>query len=161
MTKNLLDWSKFLVALSEHGTIKAACRVADISRSAATKHREADPDFAKAWDLAIEEAGEGLEAEARRRAVEGVQKPLLSMGKIVMDPANPGKMLMETTYSDKLLEVLLRACNKKFAAQQVIPQSIFDKAREGGLDAIANDSDPEREDRGKKSNRGAGTSSSH
>ena len=81
------------------------------------------------------------------------------MGKIVLD--EHGKALMVRKYSDKLLELLLRACNAKFRQMVVIPQAALDAARAGGLDAIAGDADPERADIGKVTDRGAAKAAAH
>ena len=146
--KSDLDWAKFLTTLAETGNLKLACRAADCSRSVAKRHYEGDPAFAAAWNEAMEEAADGLEAEAFRRAVNGVEEPVLSMGKVVIDPATD-KVMTVRKYSDKLLELLLRACNPKFKTVAVIPQAALDAARAGGLDAIAQDPDPERLNVGK------------
>src|SRR5436305_6679036 len=49
-------------------TVLSAARTAGVSRRAAYDRRERDPEFAQAWDDAIEESVEQLEAEAVRRA---------------------------------------------------------------------------------------------
>jgi len=51
-------------------------------------------------------ATDALELEARRRAVEGVAKPLVSMGKLVRD--DDGKVIEVRDYSDHLMLALLR-----------------------------------------------------
>ena len=66
--------------------------------------RKEDPVFAAAWDEAEEKAADVLEAEARRRAVLGVPKPL---GKVVRD--DDGQPIAIRRYSDTLLLALLRA----------------------------------------------------
>ncbi len=53
-----------------------------MARSGAYALRERDPEFAKAWDEAIDEGVEEVEAEAHRRAVEGVDKPITYQGQI-------------------------------------------------------------------------------
>ncbi len=42
-----------------------------------------DPDYAEQFALAQQDAGESLEAEARRRAVEGWQEPIFYQGQLV------------------------------------------------------------------------------
>jgi hypothetical protein len=98
--------------------------------------RRADTAFQEAWDDALEAGTDLVEFEARRRAIEGVDKPLTyqgqftylyteqrdDQGNIVMDPAtghpvmvvdrdvngNP-KVLTAKEYSDTLLMALLKA----------------------------------------------------
>ena len=67
--------------------------------------RRRSEDFAAQWDDALEEGTDLLDAEARRRAVTGIDKPVFYKGKVV------GSI---TTYSDRLLMFLLRAHDPKF-----------------------------------------------
>lgn len=97
---------RFLEALAQSGNVTAAVAVAGISRTRAYELRKTDPTFAVAWDEA-EEAAAALEAEARRRAVEGVAEPLVSAGKFVRDDDGPPIAIRR--YSDNLLLALLRA----------------------------------------------------
>ena len=62
--------------------------------------RKEDPEFAEAWNLALEAGNDVLEAEALRRAVEGVDEPIYQGGALV------GTV---TKYSDTLLALLLKA----------------------------------------------------
>jgi len=60
----------FLAHFRESGNVRAAAQAAGVSRQMAYLRREADPDFAQAWDAAEEEATDVLVAEARRRALD-------------------------------------------------------------------------------------------
>jgi hypothetical protein len=62
--------------------------------------RDADPDFATAWDDAEQEAADALEREAWRRGVEGVDRPIMYQGQVVASSKE---------YSDRMLELLLKA----------------------------------------------------
>jgi hypothetical protein len=97
----------FLEALSETGNVTAAIQIAGTSRTRVYELRKEDSSFAAAWEEAEEIAVDGLEAEARRRAVEGVQEPLVSAGKLVRD--DDGEPIAIRRYSDNLLLALLRA----------------------------------------------------
>ena len=77
-----------------------ACRAARLPRARAYEWREADPDFAKAWDDAVERGTDALEDEAVRRAMQGVLKPVYQGGK---------KVGAIREYSDTLLIFLLKA----------------------------------------------------
>jgi hypothetical protein len=98
---------RFLKALADTGSVTAAVAVAGTSRSRVYELRKVDPAFAAGWEEAEQIAADGLEDEARRRAVEGVPEPLVSAGKIVRD--DDGQPIAIRRYSDPLLLALLRA----------------------------------------------------
>lgn len=91
--------AKFLEALAEACSITEACRRALVGRSTVYEHREADPEFARAWDAAIEAGTEKLEAEAIRRAHRGISRPVWHKGK---------RVGIERHYSDVLLMFMLK-----------------------------------------------------
>jgi hypothetical protein len=97
----------FLQALANTGSVTAAIAVAGSSRTRVYELRKTDPEFACAWQEAEDIAADGLEAEARRRAVEGVTEPLVSAGKLVRD--DDGQPIAVRRYSDHLLLALLKA----------------------------------------------------
>ena len=90
----------FLEALRQGLSVKAACEAANMGRRTAYDLRESDLDFKAAWDAAIEEGTDLLEDEARRRAFEGIDQPLVSAGKLVATARR---------YSDPLLVFLLKS----------------------------------------------------
>lgn len=91
----------FIETLSETGNVRKAARKAAISRGHAYRMRSHDPDFAKAWDEAVDCAVRTvLEPEAVRRAVDGTLKPIYYKGKRVGSVRE---------YSDTLMIVLLKA----------------------------------------------------
>jgi hypothetical protein len=98
---------RFLEALSETGNVTAATQIAGTSRTRVYALRKEDSSFAAAWEEAEQIAADGLEAEARRRAVAGVQEPLVSAGKLVR--GDDGQPITIRRYSDNLLLALLRA----------------------------------------------------
>jgi hypothetical protein len=91
---------KFLKSLRRYGNVTKAARAAKVGRRTAYEWREDDDEFAKAWDEALEEASDHLEAEAYRRAVTGTLKPVHYQGK---------KVDTVREYSDSLLTLLLKA----------------------------------------------------
>ena len=97
----------FLTCLAETGNVSAAARNAAVSRSGAYGLRLTDETFATAWAEAQAQAVDALEMEARRRAVEGVEQPVLYAGKPVRDEG--GDPVTVRHYSDRLLELLLKA----------------------------------------------------
>ncbi len=90
----------FLAALTEGLSITAACEAAGIARRTVYNWRDADPDFAAAWDEAIDAGTDRLEDEARRRALEGSDKPVFYKG---------GEVGAIREYSDTLMIFLLKA----------------------------------------------------
>ena len=98
---------RFLKSLADTGNVTAAVAVAGTSRTRVYELRKADPAFAAAWEEAEEMAVDALEAEARRRAVEGVAEPLVSAGKLVRN--DDGRPIAIRRYSDNLLLALLKA----------------------------------------------------
>lgn len=95
----------FLIELAARGNVSAACAAAGLSRAWFYEHRAADPVFAAAWDAALETAIDAMELEARRRAVEGVEKPLI--GRVGKD--QDGIITVVREYSDSLMTLLLKA----------------------------------------------------
>ncbi|HWQ42812.1 MAG TPA: helix-turn-helix domain-containing protein [Desulfosporosinus sp.] len=89
----------FLAAYAECGTITRAAEIAGIERGTHYEWVKKDLLYAKATEAAYEQAGERLEQEARRRAVEGTQKPVWYQGE---------QCGVTTEYSDTLLIFLLK-----------------------------------------------------
>ena len=95
------DWRPiFLKELTRTGNVSAAVIKAKIGRQTAYDARASDPHFSGLWIEAVAIADEMMEAEARRRAVEGTLRPVFQGGKTV------GKI---REYSDTLLIFLLKA----------------------------------------------------
>jgi hypothetical protein len=89
----------FVRELAETGNVTTASRAANISRNTAYEWREADAAFKSLWDEAVDVSTDMLEAEARRRAVQGWDEPVFHQGRKV------GKI---RKYSDRMLEILLK-----------------------------------------------------
>jgi transposase-like protein len=64
-----------LAALSELGNVTAAARLVGIHHDTHYQWMKRDPQYAEQVPGVLEQAADLLEAEARRRAVEGVTKP--------------------------------------------------------------------------------------
>jgi hypothetical protein len=95
------DWTAaFLQALAEGATITTAAKAAGVGRASAYDRRKWDKEFAAAWDSAVEEATDELEAIAWKRAAE---------------------------YSDQLLIFMLRAARpEKFKEKTQVETVTFD-----------------------------------
>jgi len=107
----------FLAALAETGSLAAALAASGYGRVQAARARARAPAFARAWDEALETAVDALEREARRRALEGVEKPVWYRGEQV------GTI---REMSDSLLLALLKAHR---------PERFGGKSGTGGHDA--------------------------
>lgn len=90
----------FLKCLAEGYSVSKAAAAAGVTRRTVYNWREADEDFARDWDAAIEAGTDLLEDEAKRRAYEGTEKPVFYQG------VQCGEV---QEYSDTLMIVLLKA----------------------------------------------------
>ena len=91
---------KFISALAAGATVADAAKSAGIARETAYLWRKSDDTFAAEWDEAYAQGGDTLAKEAHRRAVEGVEEPILCRGEIVG---------YTRKYSDVLLIFLMKA----------------------------------------------------
>ncbi len=66
----------FLAAFRQTGNVCLACEVAKVGRSSHYRWLEKDSEYREAFDVAKEHAIDVLEAEAHRRAVEGIEEPV-------------------------------------------------------------------------------------
>lgn len=89
----------YLDALARTGVRKTACAEAGISYGTIYQHRKSDQAFAEAEALAEDEAADELVAEARRRALDGVEQEHFT---------KDGSAYSITKYSDVLLIFLLK-----------------------------------------------------
>jgi hypothetical protein len=116
---------RFLKALSDTGIVSLAVEIAGTSRTRVYELRKRDTAFAAGWDEAEERAADVLEAEAWRRAVDGVPEPLVSSGKVVRD--DDGQPLAIRRYSDTLMLALLKARRpERFKDRAVVEHDIAD-----------------------------------
>lgn len=92
----------FLTAYVQTATISHAAKAAGIDRTTHYRWLENDAEYAKAFDAAHSDAVERLEAEAVRRAADGVDEPVFYKG----EPVGYVRK-----YSDTLLIFLLKAAN--------------------------------------------------
>lgn len=91
--------TKFLEALASGLSVTGAAEQAGIHRATPYAWREADPEFAKAWQIALDAGTDRLEDEAWRRAAEGTERPVFQAGALV------GRT---REYSDLLMIFLLK-----------------------------------------------------
>jgi len=101
---------KFLTAYSVTGSVCRSAKAAKISRRTHVNWMHQSPGYPELFAEAKEAAGEALEDEARRRAIEGVRKPVIYQGKqveILNEETGKMEKLWEHEYSDTMLAMLL------------------------------------------------------
>ena len=89
----------FIEMLRKTGNVLGSARGVGVTQSYVYRLRKTDQAFADAWANAIDEAVSLIEEEARRRAVDGWDKPVFYRGRQV------GAI---RRYSDHLLGLLLK-----------------------------------------------------
>jgi hypothetical protein len=99
----------FLEAFACGGSIRLAAEAAKVSRRNHCRWIKSDPKYAEAFEDARERAIEAMVAEARRRAVEGVQEAVYYEGKVCGH---------RQRYSDNLLMFLLKAARPEVYAER-------------------------------------------
>lgn len=90
----------FLKTLASTCNVTVSAATIGMSRGHMHHVRRNDKEFAKSWANAIEEATDALEAAARKRAIDGHERPIYQGGKLVGH---------EIVYSDRMTEILLKA----------------------------------------------------
>jgi hypothetical protein len=91
---------QFLETLAQTCNITESAHAVGVTRQTAYHRRRADAAFRQGWDQAIDSAVDALEAEARRRAIDGIEEPHFYRGEICGTVRK---------YSDQLLMFLLKA----------------------------------------------------
>lgn len=102
--------ARFIEILRATANVTKAAAAVNVSRRTVYDHYEADKEFATEWDDAVEEGTDALEAEARRRAIDGWDEPVFWQGMACG---------VVRKYSDRLLEAMLRANRAKYRASTV------------------------------------------
>lgn len=104
MSHHPFPWREpFLAALRQWPVVKQACEAVDIDRSTAYRAREADKDFAEAWDRAMDDGVDRAEQEAFRRAVEGEAEPVIYQGQptYVLEHDEAGYPIYDTVQEER------------------------------------------------------------
>lgn len=120
----------FLAAFAELGTLTHAAARVGTGRSSHRYWMEHDPEYPALFAEAAQQANDNLEREARRRAVEGIDKPVYQGGNLV------GSI---REYSDTLLIFLMKgALPAKYRERVEITMDVTTEAKrlaaEFGLD---------------------------
>jgi hypothetical protein len=137
MSTKPFDWKPaYLAALREIPVVAHGCKAVGIERSTAYRAREADEDFAKAWDEAMEEGVDRAEKEAFRRGIVGFEEPVIDKGRLAYrhervvgeDGAETYRIQLDENgqpipltvrkHSDALLTLVLKGRRKKVYADR-------------------------------------------
>ena len=116
----------FLQSFSMTANVRAACMKAGIDRSTVYRWQEHDTEFSVRFKQAELDANDLIRGELFRRAVQGYEKPVVSMGKqVFVEEELPNgkkvyKPLMERVYSDNLLSLLAKARMPEFRDKTTI-----------------------------------------
>ncbi|MFA9201613.1 MAG: hypothetical protein ACEQR8_10620 [Cypionkella sp.] len=91
----------FIEALADTGSVEAACRAVDMSQVGAylLRRQPGAEGFRAAWEAALDLGVKRIEDVAMDRALNGVEMPVYSYGKLVGT---------RTSYNDRLLMFMLR-----------------------------------------------------
>lgn len=91
----------FIEALADTGSVEAACRAVDMSQPGAylLRRQPGAESFREAWEKALDLGVQRIEDVAMDRALNGVEVPVYSYGKLVGT---------RRTYNDRLLMFMLR-----------------------------------------------------
>jgi hypothetical protein len=109
----------FLESLAATGHVTQAVASLGADRTGAYRLKARDAAFSAAWDLAIEIAGDAMEAAARDRVLNGVPRPLHYRGKI---------FATVNEFSDRLLMFMLS--RRRPAARDILSEEREEKAPE-------------------------------
>ena len=119
VTTHGLKKRAFLAAFRETGNVRMACEAANVGRSSHYRWLEADAAYGEAFELAKEDAADILEAEAKRRAVEGVEEPT------GWYKGEPGGYIRR--YSDTLLIFLLKGLRPEVYREHIEVRGLLGK----------------------------------
>jgi hypothetical protein len=101
---------KFLDHLREHGLVIAAAKHASANsplgcQTSFYEERSKDPEFAAAWEQALDESEEDLLRQLKKRGIDGIQEDVYGSQGQGMPIGVVGQ---KTVYSDKMAELYAR-----------------------------------------------------
>ncbi len=118
----------FLATYEKTANVLAAAEQTEISRVLVYYWLEHDEQFLFAYGLADKAANAHIEAEIRRRAIEGVEKPLVSMGHLVYErKGKQRKKVIMREYSDTLLIFYAKKRMPEYRDKGVVINNVLPK----------------------------------
>lgn len=107
--RRIPEYKRQIVEMTQRGMfLSEISQSLDIAQSTIRRWREQDAEFGQQFEDALSAYMDTVEKEAVRRAVEGIMEPVVSQGRVVMDPQAPGQPLRVRKYSDSLMMFILR-----------------------------------------------------
>lgn len=119
----------FLRAFAMRGIVLDGLEAARISRQLVKYWHDSDEWFETLYQAAMDEAGDRIEAEVYRRAIEGVDEPVIYQGMPTeVEDVKTGqkRILTVKKYSDKLAELLLKGNKQEKYRENVKNTHAFD-----------------------------------
>lgn len=101
------DQRRLITTYAQCGIMTNALKLCQITRQTHEKWCKESAEYNEALRQARDEAADGIEFEARRRAVDGYTRIVFYQGKALIDPIT-GDYYREHVYSDDLLKFLLK-----------------------------------------------------
>ncbi len=139
-----------LTALGKCGSIKQSCAIAGIDRRTFYRWKKSNKQFAALAAEAEEDANDTIDDEIVRRAIDGIEEPLVSMGRVVCEEEpmldkegnevldkngipkmRRGTQITTRKYSDSLLLALAKSRMPRYRDKQKVELTGKD---EGPLD---------------------------
>lgn len=99
---------------SENNTFKHICSEVKIHWMTVHTWKQQDPEFRKALEWAEEARTDALENSMMQHATTGFERVVVSGGRVVMDPDDQSKPLVEKIFDNGLRQFLLKGRDRKY-----------------------------------------------
>jgi hypothetical protein len=123
--------AQFLDAYEKTANVLKAAEQAEVDRTLVYYWLEHDENFLFAYGIADKAVNVHIEAEIHRRGVEGVDKPLVSMGHLVYEgKGKERKKVVIREYSDTLLIFLAKKRMPEYRDRSAVTVNVLPKVYE-------------------------------
>jgi hypothetical protein len=109
----------FLAAFSRLGVLISAEEASGVKRETHWRWMKEDPTYPERYEAAREAFGDTLEEAARKRAVEGYEQFIPNPKTGVAIDERTGEPIKQRVYSDRLMEVMLKAKRRSEYGEKV------------------------------------------
>lgn len=106
---------KYLEQLKDCGALQRSAYAVGFDPSTVHEHRTLDPEFDQAVEGALVDYQESIEAEIKRRAMDGIEQPVFYQGVATSS---------QTVYSDQLLALHAKARIPRYRDKQTIDHNV-------------------------------------